>query len=308
MTRDSDATGIYYYTHWFNAGNTASCNYVFNGDHCYYLDSCSSGVTIRGGACINTHWGAKVNCGKWNTVRDLVFKDLESWPGVCTCLCATEVNCGLHYGRYWDAMRNRYYNSDAINTRWPWFPRVCMETSIRGHPCNVDEPGTYSANDTGNCSGLPTDNHLSLIITNRGFTETYFRACERIPTIGNFSTVEHVNVTDVQSALFLNYVENDLGVREGSSIYDKVPDFKSCPKADVGPQVVDGGESRNPSPYYTDFFGQPAPEGFALVVTMNTSHLMDWELIRNTSDGNSRFEWEWKIAPGMRGGGSYAFK
>ncbi|GJP40445.1 hypothetical protein CLOM_g121 [Closterium sp. NIES-68] len=49
LTGGGDATGIYYVTHWNNPGNIAECNYIFGGDHCYYLDFASSGVTIRGG-------------------------------------------------------------------------------------------------------------------------------------------------------------------------------------------------------------------------------------------------------------------
>ena len=46
------------------AGNIAKCNYVFNGDHCMYLDNLSSGIAITGGACINTADGMKVNNGQ----------------------------------------------------------------------------------------------------------------------------------------------------------------------------------------------------------------------------------------------------
>ncbi|CAI5522744.1 unnamed protein product [Closterium sp. Naga37s-1] len=48
-----------------DAANLAECNYVFNGDHCYYLDYVTSGVTVNGGACVGTYDGIKVNNGKW---------------------------------------------------------------------------------------------------------------------------------------------------------------------------------------------------------------------------------------------------
>ncbi|CAI5962843.1 unnamed protein product [Closterium sp. NIES-65] len=48
LNGDHDSAGIYFYTHWFSPGNSALCNYVFNGDHCYYLDHCSSAVLVRG--------------------------------------------------------------------------------------------------------------------------------------------------------------------------------------------------------------------------------------------------------------------
>ncbi|CAI5476725.1 unnamed protein product [Closterium sp. Yama58-4] len=62
---DQDAAGIYFCTHWFSPANLAECNYVFNGDHCYYLDYVTSGVTVNGGACVGTYDGIKVNNGKW---------------------------------------------------------------------------------------------------------------------------------------------------------------------------------------------------------------------------------------------------
>ena len=46
------------------AGNVYTCNYAIGNVHCYYLDYCSSGVTVNGGACINSADGVKLNAGK----------------------------------------------------------------------------------------------------------------------------------------------------------------------------------------------------------------------------------------------------
>ena len=46
------------------AGNIAKCNYIFNGDHCMYVDNLSSEVKITGGACINAWDGMKINNGQ----------------------------------------------------------------------------------------------------------------------------------------------------------------------------------------------------------------------------------------------------
>ncbi|CAI5996141.1 unnamed protein product [Closterium sp. NIES-65] len=111
---DHDAAGIYYCTHWFNPGNVAQCNYVFNGDHCYYLDYDTSDVRIRGGACINTYDGIKVNNGKRNVIKDVVMKGQIGAVGWCTCLTPTVNNCLKDPGLYWENMRKAYYDTPAF--------------------------------------------------------------------------------------------------------------------------------------------------------------------------------------------------
>ncbi|CAI5523671.1 unnamed protein product [Closterium sp. Naga37s-1] len=71
-----DSAGIYFCTHWFNPGSTVACNYVIGGDHCYYLDYCTSGVDITGGVCAQLWDGVKLNNGKRNKIRSL----LMLWP------------------------------------------------------------------------------------------------------------------------------------------------------------------------------------------------------------------------------------
>ncbi|CAI5509966.1 unnamed protein product [Closterium sp. Naga37s-1] len=111
---DQDAAGIYYCVHWFSPDNTAECNYVFNGDHCYYLDFVTSGVAIKGGACINTYDGIKVNNGKWNRVDDVILKKVPGSPGWSACLTPLVLNCDINPGTYWELMRKQYYDTPVF--------------------------------------------------------------------------------------------------------------------------------------------------------------------------------------------------
>ncbi|CAI5938641.1 unnamed protein product [Closterium sp. NIES-64] len=111
---DQDAAGIYYCVHWFSPDNTAECNYVFNGDHCYYLDFVTSGVAIKGGACINTYDGIKVNNGKWNRAEDVIIKKVTGSPGWSACLTPLVLNCNKNPGTYWELMRKQYYDTPVF--------------------------------------------------------------------------------------------------------------------------------------------------------------------------------------------------
>ncbi|CAI6008059.1 unnamed protein product [Closterium sp. NIES-65] len=165
LNGDYDSAGIYYCTHWFNPGNSALCNYVFNGDHCYYLDYCTSGVLVRGGACVNTYDGMKVNNGKRNVIKHVAMKGTQGSLGWTSCLTVTVNNCLKDPGDYWERMRVKYYNSDRINRLWPWMKNVCKETSANGGvPCNP--PGQPGADVTGACSGLGTDNLIDVVAVN----------------------------------------------------------------------------------------------------------------------------------------------
>ncbi|CAI5962789.1 unnamed protein product [Closterium sp. NIES-65] len=115
LNGDHDSAGIYFYTHWFSPGNSALCNYVFNGDHCYYLDHCTSGVLVRGGACVNTYDGMKVNNGKRNVITNVAMKGTRGSLGWTSCFTVTVNNCLKDPGNYWEAMRVKYYNSARIN-------------------------------------------------------------------------------------------------------------------------------------------------------------------------------------------------
>ncbi|CAI5962085.1 unnamed protein product [Closterium sp. NIES-65] len=142
LNGDHDSDGIDFYMHWFGPGNSALCNYVFNSDHCYYLDHCSSGVLVRGGACVNTYDGMKVNNDKRsshctttpnamlpctavhpflphvdcrNVIENVAMKGTRGSLGWTSCFTVTVNNCLKDPGNYWEAMRVKYYNSARIN-------------------------------------------------------------------------------------------------------------------------------------------------------------------------------------------------
>ncbi|CAI5510635.1 unnamed protein product [Closterium sp. Naga37s-1] len=117
---DVDSAGIYYCTHWFSPGNVAECNYIAGGDHCYYLDYVTSGVVIRGGACINTYDGIKVNNGKLNVIKHVILKNVVGIPGWCTCFTPTINNCRKDPGTFWENMRLKYYDTELFRRLWPW--------------------------------------------------------------------------------------------------------------------------------------------------------------------------------------------
>ncbi|CAI5461049.1 unnamed protein product [Closterium sp. Yama58-4] len=266
---DQDAAGIYFCTHWFSPANLAECNYVFNGDHCYYLDYVTSGVTVNGGACVGTYDGIKVNNGKWNSIDNIIIKDVAGMPGWCTCFTPTVNNCAKRPGTYWEAMRKKYYDTPLFRSQWPWWDSVCQDRSIRGKLCNIGRKGTLSGKQTGYCSGLPTDNFVRLIVAN-GTRDMGYKYCEVLPTVeeGTFNKHQMVNLTDIPSAAFFDYAQNDFGVYKRSSLLKNLPNFKACPRWAVGPRRVD--ES-----FYLANYNHPMPPAFQLVVNMKTTHIID---------------------------------
>ncbi|GJP72360.1 hypothetical protein CLOP_g3102, partial [Closterium sp. NIES-67] len=272
MSGDRDAAGIYYCTHFFNPGNVAECNYIFNGDHCYYLDYVSSGIIIRGGACVNTFDGMKVNNGKWNVITDVIMKGTQNLPGWVACFTPTSNNCLKHSGEYWEQMRLKYYNTPAILKAYPWFPTVCKERTINGYPCNIQRKGTLSGLQTGYCSGLPTNNTLKLITVQTSDHELGFRYCERrLPTVesGRLNTYLKFNISRPPRAKFANYHRNDFGVTSRESvIYKKFPNFKNCPRSTVG-------QKRVPDSFYYGWYNRPMPFGFMAVLNMGKLHIHD---------------------------------
>ncbi|CAI5982708.1 unnamed protein product [Closterium sp. NIES-64] len=177
LNGDHDSAGIYFYTHWFSPGNSALCNYVFNGDHCYYLDHCTSGVLVRGGACVNTYDGMKVNNGKRNVITNVAMKGTRGSLGWTSCFTVTVNNCLKDPGNYWEAMRVKYYNSARINHLWPSMKDVCKETSANGGvSCNP--PGQPGADVTGACSGLGTDNLIDVVAVNTTNYGLDWKHCE----------------------------------------------------------------------------------------------------------------------------------
>eukprot|EP00475_Leptophrys_vorax_P016951 TRINITY_DN23467_c0_g2_i2.p1 TRINITY_DN23467_c0_g2~~TRINITY_DN23467_c0_g2_i2.p1 ORF type:complete len:471 (+),score=-1.24 TRINITY_DN23467_c0_g2_i2:23-1414(+) len=274
---DYDSAGIYWCTHWFNPGNSADCNYVIGGDHCYYLDYAATGITINGGACINTRDGVKVNNGKRNTVTGLVMKNVDKGAaGWCTCLTVDVDNCNTATGRYWEAMRKTYYNNPAYNKNYPWLQQICQQKSINGKPCNPR--GSLPAATTGACSGIATDNYLDLLSVGTSKAPALqFFYCENVTVMGQFNTHRHINWTaPIANLQFVNYQANNLAVAKTSPIYKLRPGFKSCDRRQVGPQVV-------PRTLYLSNFNVPEPKHFKLVVRMQTLQIHDADLRKATS-------------------------
>ncbi|CAI7790360.1 unnamed protein product [Closterium sp. NIES-53] len=283
---DHDAAGIYYCTHWFNPGNRAFCNYVFNGDHCYYLDYCTSGVLVRGGACINTYDGMKVNNGKRNVIKHVAMKGTQGSPGWTTCFTVTLNNCLKDPGSYWEAMRAKYYNTPAINARWPWMQTVCKEKSaFNGVPCNP--PGEPPATETGACSGYGTDNLVDLITVNTSGRAPDYKYCEKYPAVPRLNKEHHIPVRPF-AAKFINYKRNNLGLQKGSPIFNRRPNYLSCPKGATGPRKF------STNSYYWNY-NVPMPAGFQKVVAMDTNHIIDHDLIPKTMRtqmlGTSEYSW-----------------
>ncbi|GJP41963.1 hypothetical protein CLOM_g1574 [Closterium sp. NIES-68] len=264
---DHDAAGIYYCTHWFNPGNVAQCNYVFNGDHCYYLDYDTSDVRIRGGACVNTYDGIKVNNGKRNVIKDVVMKGQIGAVGWCTCLTPTVNNCLKDPGLYWENMRKAYYDTPTFRKYWPWWKNVCQESAVNGQNCNPK--GGMTAAQTGKCSGLATENQLDLILVNTSRDSLEYKYCETLPAMHKLNKHSHVTVGYVPSAGFRNYKRNDLGLKLWSDIRLKRPTFLSCPRRTTGPQ------KKINAAWYLRRFNIVKPNGFDAVLTMTTQHLMD---------------------------------
>ncbi|GJP44585.1 hypothetical protein CLOM_g3964 [Closterium sp. NIES-68] len=271
MNGDHDAAGIYFCSHWFSPGNSALCNYIYNGDHCYYIDYCASGVLVRGGACVNTYDGMKVNNGKWNIIKDVAMKGTVGSLGWTSCFTVTVNNCLKDPGNYWEAMRVKYYNSDRINKLWPWMQNVCKETSANGGvPCNP--PNGPGADITGACSGLGTDNIIDVIAVNTTEYGLDNKHCENFPITAELNHQTNLTLRDPLSAGFLNYQGNDLGLNNDSLIYKYRPDYLSCPLGLVGPR-------RFSAKYFFDRYNTPMPGGFRKVVMMDMKHIFDRDLI-----------------------------
>ncbi|CAI5509928.1 unnamed protein product [Closterium sp. Naga37s-1] len=272
---DQDAAGIYYCVHWFSPDNTAECNYIFNGDHCYYLDFVTSGVTIKGGACINTYDGIKVNNGKWNSIESVIIKKVPGSPGWSTCFTPTVLNCDKNPGTYWELMRKQYYDTPVFREKYPFWPDVCGQTNINGKPCNTKAKGTLPAEKTGACSGLPTENYQNLVLVETEGRDLGYKYCENLPTVeaGPLNDQRGVNLTDIPGAKFMDYANDDLGVNTGSSLFTSINGFKSCPRKDVGPRRIDDG-------FYYLNFNRPEPDLYKLVVSMAMTHVHDPAIVK----------------------------
>ncbi|CAI7842516.1 unnamed protein product, partial [Closterium sp. NIES-54] len=218
--------------------NTVSCNYVIGGDHCYYLDYCTSGVAIQGGVCLQLWDGVKLNNGKRNHIRSLLMVGLGQSPGYITCFTVTVNHCRKDPGSYWEAMRKLYYDTPEINKEWPWMKHVCRQTRIGAYSCNPPGPNALTAHDTGACSGMATENDVEYIVVDPDtLRDAEYRYCELNPGADylNRQIVFRYTGDDMK---FADYANQDFGVSEGSVVLAEHPDFVSCPKKDIGIKAV----------------------------------------------------------------------
>ncbi|CAI5531554.1 unnamed protein product, partial [Closterium sp. Naga37s-1] len=266
-----DSAGIYFCTHWFSPGNTVSCNYVFGGDHCYYLDYCTSGVAIQGGVCLQLWDGVKLNNGKRNHIRSLLMVGLGQSPGYITCFTVTINHCRKDPGSYWEAMRKLYYDTPEINKEWPWMKHVCRQTRIGAYSCNPPGPGALTAHDTGACSGMATENDVEYIVVDPdSLRDAEYRYCEKNPGADylNRQVVFRYTGDDMK---FADYANQDFGVSEGSVVLAEHPDFVSCPKKDIGIKAV------SVQSYFKDW-NIPEPPFFQAMLDLSYKMVFNSEL------------------------------
>eukprot|EP00850_Spirogloea_muscicola_P011154 SM000068S20586 [mRNA] locus=s68:359943:372898:- [translate_table: standard] len=236
----TDAAGIYFATHWYNPGNYLSCNYIFGGEHCLYIDYASSGITIDGMVCVNQTNGIKENNGKHNNITSVVVVGATSTAGWISCQLVDVNNC-LHVpGSTWYTRGTaKYPAGGVIANQNPWYSTICSETSVNGVECNP--PGAqYPADVTGNCSGLPTDNIQQYAVVapaTRNYLPTFLgcQGLEFVPRLNSQSWAVYNETTAIQDN-FLNATANDYGLKLDSPILTSNPDFKSCPKSKNGPK------------------------------------------------------------------------
>ncbi|CAI5515570.1 unnamed protein product [Closterium sp. Naga37s-1] len=141
ITAKTDIANIRFTTHWISPGNAASCNYMLGGNSCFNLEADTTGVVVLGGACMGAFNGVNIENGKENRIQYVWVKDYTAVPGSATCPTVTSINCNTATGKLWESKRVKYYNSPAINKRWPYLSNICKSTSIGTVPCNVPTAG-----------------------------------------------------------------------------------------------------------------------------------------------------------------------
>ncbi|CAI5991598.1 unnamed protein product [Closterium sp. NIES-64] len=310
---DHDAAGIYYCTHWFNPGNVAQCNYVFNGDHCYYLDYDTSDVRIRGGACINTYDGIKVNNGKrnvikdvvmkgqigavgWNVIKDVVMKGQIGAVGWCTCLTPTVNNCLKDPGLYWENMRKAYYDTPAFKKYWPWWKNVCQESAYWPwwkNVCQESAVNAYWPWWKNVCQESAVNGHNCN--PPGGMTAAQTGKCSGLATENQLdlilvnTTRESLEYKYCETLPAMHKLNQHSHVKVGS-----VPSagFRNYKRNDLGlrlwsdirlkrpnvlscPRRATGPQKKINAAWYLRRFNIGKPKGFDEVLTMTTLHLMD---------------------------------
>eukprot|EP00850_Spirogloea_muscicola_P022481 SM000297S10935 [mRNA] locus=s297:26330:30094:- [translate_table: standard] len=220
-----DGAGIYAVTHWINPNNTLRCNYVVGpAPHCLYLDFASSDYLVNGMVYIGSGNGLKANTGHHNFIYGMVIAEPYLQPG----FIAPQLlwNCASDPGAFWDEQRK-------------------FKTSINGTNCNT---GTnLTAEQTGNCSGMPTGNlWQSVVLAATSTSRPQMYGTDILPTLPLINSIQYLdfNESDAVTAnsanglQFADVANNDYGLPSTSPIYDTFSNFPSCPRAKAGPQAV----------------------------------------------------------------------
>eukprot|EP00850_Spirogloea_muscicola_P014867 SM000110S18874 [mRNA] locus=s110:36236:38473:+ [translate_table: standard] len=240
-----DGAGIYTVLHWLNPGNSLKCNYVVgHAPHCLYLDFASSGVQIEGAVCYQTGNGLKINTGHNNNILGMLIVEPYGQPG----FIAPQLNwnCVTAPGTDWEQQRKAHFSSPVFQAAYPWLSNFCKITEVNGFNCNA--PGGLTAEQTGNCSGMPTGNLWESVVVaakNKHNPELYF--VNTLPALPFVNTIKYARFDGVDAPTvgknnslgFRDAANSDYGLKHNSAIYQTFPTFFSCPRAAVGPQPVD---------------------------------------------------------------------
>ena len=144
---------------------------------------------------------------------------------------------------------------------YPYLSTICTETTANGgQPCNP--AGTPPASQTGACSGLPTDNTLDVVLVNSPNQPIY--DCKSYNQTLSLNTQSSLSTGNPIFFLFVDYDNNNLALQVGSPLFKARPNFLSCDRGLVGPQVVQRA-------VYFSRFNVPFPPGFNAGLSINVN-------------------------------------
>eukprot|EP00897_Mesotaenium_endlicherianum_P002657 jgi/Mesen1/2419/ME000157S01556 len=248
-----DNAGIYFDLHWVNPGNYLSGNYILGGEHCYYLDYASSFITINGGVCYYNKDGVKINTGHGNNVTDMLVVTPQSRSGWISAQNYYINNCALCPGCYWEKVRRMIFNTPIFTATFPYLNDWCSRTQVSGVTCNPASGVT--ADVTGACSGIPTNNVLMTYVIDPKKGTNYplaYLSITGVPAVPDLNSMAFSAMNSTGLG-FNNPQGLDYGLSSGSSpLLAKEPSFTAVAIAKVGPQPV-------PLTQYYSYFNQPSP-------------------------------------------------
>ena len=149
----------------------------------------------------------------------------------------------------------------------PFLADITTATTANGnYPCN--DVGGANASATGGCSGLPTENTIDVLLVNASKKNVppQYAYCDgyNVSRLNNFFSMNRTQ----DYYQFIDFDNNNLGVRSSSPLYATKPDFRSCDRELVGPK----------SSNWTQFksrFNIPIPAGFNIVLKVSYVQIYD---------------------------------